>query len=373
MIVNFSSEIYRQKALQTSKVNLSENTHSVEDAFLLLVKDVDKDNLSNLCLMLKDSLKNLRYPIELSLDECYSLIQGESIAGIELDGTLKTKILNLAYECIESGKKLGEKTINDGKINTSDWMSHCLYEGKIAKELAIKLGVNPDSAQIQGILHDYGRKFTHTFDHVIKGYESLVDEGWEEVAVGSLTHSFLNGGRCASNEQAEPGFYVDEDGDPKWEQNATKDDMTMFLEGYKYNTYDKILNIADLMATSNGIVSPYDRIADIATRRKIDPTNRGYFLAEFTNMLVDALKQMGVAVPDDMSQKIKAKNGISIEEINEKFKTVSDFFYSNYIENVRIIPVTSGSIAIADNSAGLTSSEIVEAEKDITGLNKGEI
>lgn len=320
MKLYFSNEEYKRKALSKSKSEKS--NHSVGDAFMLITKDLPKEDLSNLISLME---RELNLPSEV----CYNLTQNDKTNSIT-----KSKIVELAYKCIESGRTLGERTINDGKINTSSWISHVLYEGKLAKQLATKLGVDPNTAQIQGILHDYGRKVTHSFEHVTKGYEKLVDEGWEDEAISCLTHSFLNGGRCASNEQAEEGFYVDENGNPSWKPETEKDDITLFLENYQYSTYDTVLNIADLMATSDGIVSPYDRIQDIATRRKLDPTNRGYFLSEFTNTLVDVIEKTGGEVPENMQRHIKSTPNISIDEINEKFKIASDLFYSHYKESI---------------------------------------
>lgn len=88
------------------------------------------------------------------------------------------------------------------------------------------------------------------------------------------------------------------------------------------------------MATSDGIVSPYDRIQDIATRRKLDPTNRGYFLAEFTNTLVDVMEKTEGKIPENIKRTVKATPDISINEINEKFKSASDLFYSHYKESI---------------------------------------
>lgn len=369
MKLNFSSEYYKNKALGTNQGK--ESNHSVGDAFLLLIKGVYKEDLSNLCEMIKESQEN---QVELTLDECYDLTQGKDTNSIKVDENLKETILNLAYTCIESGKTLGEKTIQNGKINTSSWMSHALYEGKLASEFAEKLGIDAKTAQIQGILHDYGRKVTHSFEHVTRGYEELVNEGWDVEAIASLTHSFLNGGRCASNEQAEEGFYVDENGEPKWKLDTEKDDITLFLEGYEYNKYDTILNISDLMATSDGIVSPYDRILDIATRRTLDPTNRGYFLAEFTNTLVDILKETECNVPENLESKIKATPDMSIDMINGKFKNVSDLFYQNYIEqiaskrNIENLCVSPEDIARTDMESKLTSVDIKESEKLIDQL-----
>ena len=321
MKLYFSNDEYRKKALST--LNVEKSKHTVGDAFLLITKDLPKEDLSNLISIMEKELN-------LPLDICYKMTQNE----VSVNDITKSKIVELAYKCIESGKTLGEKTINNCKINTSSWISHVLYEGKLAREFAIKLGVDPATAQIQGILHDYGRKITHSFEHVTKGYEKLIDERWEKEAISCLTHSFLNGGRCASNEQAEEGFFVDENGNPCWKDGTDKDDITIFLENYKYSTYDKVLNIADLMATSQGIVSPYDRIADIATRRKLDSTNRGYFLAEFSNTLVDILEKTGGKIPETVKEPIKATPNLNIEEINERFKAVSDIFYTHYKSNI---------------------------------------
>lgn len=368
MKLYFSNEKYKRKAMETTK--LEESKHSVSDAFMLLIKDVSKDDLSNLIEIMQEQFK----PQEVSLEECYNLTQGKSACGIEVNEELKSTMVDLAYKCIESGKSLGEKTIQDGKINTSSWMSHVLYEGKLAKELAITLGLDEKTAQIQGILHDYGRKVTHSFEHVTKGYEKLVDDGWENEAVVALTHSFLNGGRCASNESAEEGFYIDESGNPAWKEDAEKDDITVFLENYKYSRYDDILNIADLMATSDGIVSPYDRVQDIATRRTLDPTNRGYFLAEFSNKLIEVLKETGAEIPESMQSEIKATPDVTIDELNEKFKEVSDIFFDYYKENISLdFPKKQITVdEISEVAEQLTSSQLSNSEKILIGLKEKE-
>lgn len=368
MKLYFSNEDYKRKALETKKIEKSK--HSVGDAIMLLIKDVPEEDLSNLIEIIKEEFKTNN----VSLDDCYNLTQGKSVCGIEINDKLKSTIVDLAYKCIESGKTLGEKTINNGKINTSSWMSHVLYEGKLAKELALKLGLDGETAQIQGILHDYGRKVTHSFEHVTKGYEKLVDGGWENEAIAAITHSFLNGGRCASNEQAEEGFYIDEEGNPAWKEGAEKDDITLFLENYTYSKYDDILNIADLMATSSGIVSPYDRIQDIATRRTLDPTNRGYFLAEFTNKLVEILKETGAEIPENMQSEIKATQDTSVDELNEKFKEVSDVFFDYYRKNISL-DFVKGAISIEEVSevaAKLTKTQLANTEKTLIDLSDKE-
>ena len=202
--------------------------------------------------------------------------------------------------------------------------------GIVSSNLANLLEINKNVALTLGLLHDYGRRKDQSFNHVIEGFQSLVDLNLNNEAIVCLTHSFLNGGRCCNNEPAINGFYVDEEGNPNFYEDTKKDDLTIFLERYNYTDYDLILNIADLMATSDAIVSPYERIEDIATRRKIDPTNRRYFLAELTNILIDLLKRINCFEED--FPHIKATKDISLDEIEMSFKVVSVCFYNAYIE-----------------------------------------
>lgn len=329
MSLYFKNEDYKKRALEDAKKK-QVSTHTVEEAFFLLIKEAKEEDLANLC-----QLVQAHYQPKLSLEECYQLTQGISNEKLAFDKEVQSVIYNCAYQCLENGKALGNKTIKDGRINTSHWMGHCLLEGKVAGELAAKMGLDVSRAQKLGILHDYGRKISQNVDHITRGYEELSDKGWKEEAIGSLSHSFLAGGRCSWNDSPEPGFYVDEEGEPHWEPGILKDDITIFLENYEFTKYDEILNIADLMATSKAIVSPAERIADIATRRKeFDPKNRLYFLAELSNKLIEMLEEIGGTVPNDMLEKVKAKKGVTLEEITAKFERASEVFFKEYQRNV---------------------------------------
>lgn len=317
--MNFTNAQYKEKALNAKKEN--HEHHTSTDAFLLLLRGLEKENLSNLCEMIHVHYSNLPNPIILSLDDCYKLTQKENLTNLE-----KQTIFNLSINCINRGKHLGNKTINDGKINTSSWITHCFYAGEVCETLAKQFNLDTDKAKTFGFLHDFGRKVDHSFAHTIKGFEALTDMGWNEEAISCLTHSFVNGGRCSNNEPAIEGFYVDENGFPKWNKNTKKDDVTLFLENYQYTEYDILLTIADLMATDKGIVSPKKRIADIATRRIIDPTNRGYFLADITNTFIMLLRNLELI--DNTVKYIKADKNTSLETIQNYFDDVSEYFFS---------------------------------------------
>ncbi len=320
MKLNFSNEEYKGKAKQSSAFGKTESKRTVAEAFMLLIKGVSQEDLSNLCKKIQQDLKGEG---ELTLEACYDITQGNVEDIDELVQKMKGKtaqeyLLELAYECVEKdGLHLGEKTIAGGKINTSSWISHSLYEVRVAQTLANKMGLDPEKAGVLAMLHDYGRKYIHDFTHVTKGFEALIDLGWDEEARACLTHSFINAGRCANCDPAEDGFYIDENGQPTWENEAPIDDMAEVLSTMKYDEYDTILNIADLMATDKGVTTPYARVEDVATRKTPDPRNRAYFLSEFTNKLLEVMR----------SGAPRSNALMSIEDADERLKRVSNKFY----------------------------------------------
>lgn len=300
--------------------------HSVPEAFMLLIKGVGKENLDNLCKELT------KYYPELTEDECYRLTQGEGRIFENNPGIVPSLIYKCANECLVQGKHLGSNEIVGGKINTSSWISHSIYEAQVAGKLAQMVGLDKERAMTLGLLHDFGRKKIHTFEHVTQGFDDLVKLGWEDEAVATLTHSFINGGRCANCDPAEEGFYLDATGRPCWESEEYKDDVAKFLELYSYDGYDDILNIADLMATDRGIVSPAERVADVATRKEPDPKNRNYFLSEFINKMNSVLLKTG-----KITEFHEVDASLGDEKIKEIFDETSSKFFESYRESSRLI------------------------------------
>lgn len=334
--LNFSNEYFKNLAINKIETKY-ENNFTASDAFMLCIKDIDIENLDNLCTYIQNFYS--QQGIIISKEDCYMLTQGQTVTikpekqiqifeeQITLTEDLKQIILELAYQCISDGHHLGNKM--SGKFNTSAWLSHSLYQGETAALLASQLNLKPDTARKLGILHDIGRKKTHKFDHTIQGFELLAQENLLDEAICCLTHSFiandkLHGNRCANCDAALPGFYVDNNGKPNWDETTEKDDITYFLESHNYNLYDFIINIADLMATDKGITSPYERVADIATRKPIDPKNRKFFLASLINLL-NTLMNIN-------QEQIKATDNISEEEMNQLFQKTSENFYNYFLE-----------------------------------------
>ena len=310
----FSNDEYKNVALSISDNDM--NMNSCIDAFFVLIRGLNYNDLDVLCS------KVIEVYGVVSKEECYKLIQSDNIPE-----DFKKCVYACAEQIINDGNFLG--TMISNGFNTSSWINHSYYVGECCSNLANILGINSDKAMTYGMLHDIGRKKSFCFDHAIYGFEYLLSIGYIDEAVGCLTHSFVNGGRCSNNERAIEGFYVDEDGNARFMEGSAKDDITLFLEQYRYNDYDLILNIADLMAVNKGIVSPYDRIIkDIAQRRDLDPVNRGYFLADITNVFIDFLKRIGYS--DRTFNYIRADKNTSLVEIENYFKEVSEYFYEVY-------------------------------------------
>lgn len=320
MNLYFSNEYYFEKAkeiMNNSYVNLND-TISNEDAFFVLIHDVSKKDLSNLCDMISNSFN-------ISLDDAYILTQRNSY--------LKRQIFLFALQLIFQGKCLGEKI--SGTFNTSSWISHCIYSAIVSYELSSILNLDKKFAFNYGLLHDYGRKYTHSINHVIKGFESLVDLGYEQEAKGCLTHSFINAGRYCCMEPLQFDFFVDEKGIEHYADDIKLDDMAHVLMSAKYSYYDNILNIADLMAQSSGIVSPKDRIKDVLTRRKNleKSPNWSYFLSSFYNLLLDTLNHMHIDLPLNSIN----FNELSLDDIQRYVSNISDTFYKTYRSKKKIL------------------------------------
>ena len=322
MNLDFSSDVFKSRALSVSSINYENNITSA-DAFFIVLKGLDYQTIDNLCEEIKNKLKFG------DSNKIYEFIQTDGC-----NYEFKQIVLDTAYELIHSNNKLGNKIINE-KFNASDWIAHSLYEGEVAYNLANIIGLNGECARKLGILHDIGRKFDHTFNHVIKGYEYLTLLGLNDEAICSLTHSFLSipikdnlkGNRCANCDPSIKGFYVDNNGNGVFENDSDKDDITLFLDNYNYNDYDTILNISDLMAMSSGIVSPYDRVQDVYTRKTPDPINSPFFKVCFIN----SLRRILYKITND-NVYLDVYNVKEVEDIESLFINTSLEFMSMYNE-----------------------------------------
>ena len=310
----FSNEDYYNRAMVILGGNCKRSLDR-DKAFLLLLSDIEFKDLENLCN--KVAIKYNINPMD-----AYNAIQTG-------DKKITENVLDIAYDLIERGNYLGNNMVNDS-INTSSWLSHSLYEARLCEILANKLNLDVDIAFNYGLLHDYGRKYSHNFSHVIKGFEELSDMGIRECRA-CLTHSFINDGRFSNNEIPDVEYeYVDN----KEQFSSEYDDLSKLLKNINYTDYDRILNISDLMASDRGILSPIDRIYDILSRRgDLDKApNRIYFLTSFYNTLLWYLNSVGIKTEYNYLD----FNNLSLDEIYKYLENISNVFYRKIIGGPKV-------------------------------------
>ena len=311
----FTDRKYYNKAkeLLSKEIDTSFTLNNV-DCFLLIIHGLPIENLDNLCISVSKRLN-------ISLEEAYSLTQQFN------PNSFKDIIFYEAINIILNGSYLGNST--DGKYNTSSWINHSVNEAILASNLALLEDLNPKFAFNYGLLHDYGRKYSHTFSHVTIGFEKLTDLGLNQEARACLTHSFINGGRYCCMETAPDDFHLTETGKEVYDD---KDDLTELLEDELHTDYDDLLNVADLMAMSSGVVSPEIRIKDILTRRgNLEKANNWkYFLVSLYNLLLKLLNKMNV----ESDFKYIKYDEYSLEETKELLFNISNFFYSYYDKSI---------------------------------------
>ena len=311
----FSNEDYYYKAMTVLNGNCKRSLDR-NKAYLLLLNGISFKDLENLCMEISN-----RYHI--SIEDAYTYIQ-------EGNPKISNDLLDISYNLIDRGSYLGNNMINEGSINTSSWLSHSLYEARTCEILADKLNLDKDIAFNYGLLHDYGRKYSHNFSHVIKGFEELVDMGIRECRA-CLTHSFINDGRFSNNEIPDVEVsYVEN----KEQFTSEYDDLSKLLRNITYTDYDRILNIADLMASDRGILSPIDRIYDILSRRgDLDKApNRVYFLTSFYNTLLWYLESINVKTDFNYLDSSK----VTLEEIYNYLEDMSNVFYRKIMSDHKV-------------------------------------
>jgi len=286
--MNFSSKKYVEGLWHIIKKDL-DSFHTITDCFYQLIDNVEADMLDNLIQLMIDNKELIGIDC-LSKEDCYKLIKNK-----EVSDEYRKLFLDFAYQCIDSGKHLGSG-VNEFGINKSSWISHSLVEARLCSTLASKCGLDTEKAFKLGLLHDYGRKFNHGPIHPILGMEKLFDLGYYEESIGCLTHSFLNGNFFACYAPSK-NYIVDEQlrAIPT-NMDIVNSDLFSFLTKYTYSDYDRILNIADLMATDGMVVSPERRILDIEKRRKIEGRQREFFISQLLESINWCLMKLGISI-----------------------------------------------------------------------------
>lgn len=128
-----------------------------------------------------------------------------------------------------------------GKLNPGHWVDHCKVTAECAINIANKCkDMDSDKAYVYGLLHDIGRRSgTVEFAHIIKGYEYLKSLGYSDATRICVTHSF-------------PAKNIKSYHDPIDCEDNELNFVKEFISNHKYDDYDKLVQLCDVLSLSDG-------------------------------------------------------------------------------------------------------------------------
>ena len=139
-------------------------------------------------------------------------------------------------------------------MNPGPWVTHSRSVARVAQTVAERCGLDGDVAYVLGLLHDIGRRegFSH-IKHTIDGYRYLLAQGFDDAAVVCLTHSFSI---------PEVSVY-------QGEVDCAPEEFALirrFVETRPFTDYDRLIQLCDSLAFSQGPVLLEKRLVDVALR-----------------------------------------------------------------------------------------------------------
>lgn len=141
------------------------------------------------------------------------------------------------------------------RCNPGAWGDHSRVAAHCAEKIAQQCsGMDPQKAYILGLLHDIGRKFgVRHLGHVSDGYSYMMSLGYEEAAKICLTHSF--------HDKAIDGYVGKFD--------TTDEEMQLIRDGLEsavFDDYDRLIQLCDSIAGSEGVMEMEERMGDVKRR-----------------------------------------------------------------------------------------------------------
>ena len=151
-----------------------------------------------------------------------------------------------------------------------EWERHSKDVALVCEKIAEKAGMDVDLAYAKGLLHDIYKsierdneitvvingKKTMAMTHPCNGYRLLLEKDFPEAARAALTHAFYD--------VYENGLGYDD--------RLTPEDVELLKEWLgknEFDAYDKLVQLADNMASWKGIMTINDRFCDILLRHPV--------------------------------------------------------------------------------------------------------
>lgn len=139
--------------------------------------------------------------------------------------------------------------------NPGQWGDHSRVAAHCAEKIAAACdGMDAEKAYVLGLLHDIGRKFgVSHMKHIWDGYTYMMSLGYEEVAKICLTHSF-----SIQNIHDYIGRFDIEDDKVR--------ELEQALAAAEYDDYDRLIQLCDSLAGSEGVLDIEERMNDVKRR-----------------------------------------------------------------------------------------------------------
>lgn len=153
-------------------------------------------------------------------------------------------------------KEKAEEILKEAeRCNPGPWGNHSRTAAHCAERIAFYCDdMDSDKAYILGLLHDIGRKFgVRHLGHVSDGYSYMMSLGYDEVARVCMTHSFTDG--------------TTKDYVGKFDTSEEELELIQTtIKNIELDEYDKLIQLCDAMAGSEGVMNMEDRMNDVRRR-----------------------------------------------------------------------------------------------------------
>lgn len=134
------------------------------------------------------------------------------------------------------------------------WIKHSKNVAAVAQKIAKKSKLDEQRAYAYGLLHDIGRSRTKgQFQHIMYGYEMMMENGYDDIAKICLTHSFP-----IQNIYSYVG-----------KLDVTQNEVEKYqklLQNCVYDDYDRLIQLCDAISTDTGYVCIEKRFVDLVLK-----------------------------------------------------------------------------------------------------------